>query len=85
MLDTFEYRLEIHEIPFKSPPLDFGKLSISDASLIIVHELKITKILVRHAEAVNSRLFVPNPSHDLKSKEKNEEGRRNIKTVKMKD
>ncbi|KAL2224132.1 UNVERIFIED_CONTAM: hypothetical protein Sindi_3032300, partial [Sesamum indicum] len=27
--------LEIHEIPFKSPPLDFGKLSISDASLII--------------------------------------------------
>ena len=35
MLDTFEYRLEIHEIPLKSPPLDFGKLSISDASPII--------------------------------------------------
>ncbi|XP_020547096.1 RNA-directed DNA methylation 4-like [Sesamum indicum] len=71
--------LEIHEIPLKSPPLDFGKLSISDASPIIVHELKITKILVGHAEAVNSRLFVPNPSHDLKSKEKNEEGRRKLR------
>ncbi|KAK4407740.1 RNA-directed DNA methylation 4 [Sesamum angolense] len=82
--------LEIHERPLKRPLLDFGKLSISDTCSSRVEELKTKKILVRHVETVTSsedtfdvlRSFVPNPSDELKSTEKNEEGRRNIKTGK---
>ncbi|KAL0389013.1 UNVERIFIED_CONTAM: RNA-directed DNA methylation 4 [Sesamum calycinum] len=85
--------LEIHERPLKRPLLDFGKLSISDACSSRVEELKTKKILVRHVETVTSsedtfdvlRSFVPNPSDELKSTEKNEEGRRNIKTGKKQD
>ncbi|KAK4412428.1 RNA-directed DNA methylation 4 [Sesamum alatum] len=85
--------LEIHERPLKRPLLDFGKLSISDASSSRVEELKTKKILVRHVETVTSsedtfdvlRSFVPNPSDELKSKEKNEEGRRNIKAGNKQD
>ncbi|KAL0434806.1 UNVERIFIED_CONTAM: RNA-directed DNA methylation 4 [Sesamum radiatum] len=58
-----------------------------------LEELKTKKILVRHVETVTSsedtfdvlRSFVPNPSDELKSKEKNEEGRRNINTGKKQD
>ncbi|KAL0295389.1 UNVERIFIED_CONTAM: RNA-directed DNA methylation 4 [Sesamum angustifolium] len=92
-IDAFVRRLEIHERPLKRPLLDFGKLSISDACSSRVEELKTKKILVRHVETVTSsedtfdvlRSFVPNPSDELKSTEKNEEGRRNIKTGKKQD
>ncbi|KAK6122165.1 hypothetical protein DH2020_044093 [Rehmannia glutinosa] len=81
--------LEIHERPLKRPLLDFGKLSISDASSSRVEELKTKKILVRHVETVTSsestfdvlRSFVPNSSGELKYKDKYEEGKRSFKTV----
>ncbi|KAK6145226.1 hypothetical protein DH2020_022046 [Rehmannia glutinosa] len=81
--------LEIRERPLKRPLLDFGKLSISDASSSRVEELKTKKILVRHVETVTSsestfdvlRSFVPNSSGELKYKDKNEEGKRSFKTV----
>ncbi|KAI3461702.1 hypothetical protein Pfo_018365 [Paulownia fortunei] len=90
-LDAFW--LEIHERPLKRPLVDFGKLSISDASSSRVEILKAKKIFVRHVETVTSsedtfnvlRSFVPNSSGELKSKEKNEEGRRSFKTVNKQD
>ncbi|KAG6383748.1 hypothetical protein SASPL_156480 [Salvia splendens] len=51
-LDAFW--LEIHERPAKRPLIDFGKLSISDASSSKVEEFKTQKILVRHVETVAS-------------------------------
>ncbi|PIN13459.1 hypothetical protein CDL12_13922 [Handroanthus impetiginosus] len=86
-LDAFW--LEIHERPLKRPLLDFEKLSLSDASTSRVEELKTKKIFVQHVETVRRsedtfdvlRSLVPNSSDGLKSKERQEEGRRNIKTV----
>ncbi|XP_057772528.1 RNA-directed DNA methylation 4 [Salvia miltiorrhiza] len=86
-LDAFW--LEIHERPFKRPLIDFGKLSIADASSSQVEALKTQKILVRHVETVTSskdtfdilRSFVPNSSDELKSEEKIEERKRTLKTV----
>lgn len=85
--------LEIHERPLKRPLLDFGKLSLSDASSSRVEELKTKKILVQHVETVASskdtfdvlRSFVPNSSGELKSEEKTEERRQSLKTVNKQD
>ncbi|KAL3616230.1 hypothetical protein CASFOL_039620 [Castilleja foliolosa] len=81
--------LEIHERPLKRPLLDFGKLSISDASSSRVDELKTKKILVRHVETVTSsgstfdvlRSFVPDLSDESDCKDKNGKGKRILKTV----
>ncbi|XP_042018140.1 RNA-directed DNA methylation 4-like isoform X3 [Salvia splendens] len=86
-LDAFW--LEIHERPAKRPLIDFGKLSISDASSSKVEEFKTQKILVRHVETVASskdtfdvlRSFVPNSSDKLESEEKIEKRKRSFKTV----
>ncbi|KAH6782677.1 RNA-directed DNA methylation 4 [Perilla frutescens var. frutescens] len=90
-LDAFW--LEINERPLKRPLIDFGKLSISDASSSKVEEFKTQKILVRHVETVTSskdtfdvlRSVVPNSSGELKSEEKIEERRRSLKTVDKQD
>ncbi|KAL1568650.1 RNA-directed DNA methylation 4 [Salvia divinorum] len=86
-LDAFW--LEIHERPAKRPLIDFGKLSLSDASSSKVEEFKTQKILVRHVETVTSskdtfdvmRSFVPNSSDELKSEERIEKRKRSLKTV----
>ncbi|XP_051134746.1 RNA-directed DNA methylation 4 [Andrographis paniculata] len=90
-LDAFW--LEIHERPLKKPLLDFGNLSISDASSSKNEELKIKKVLVQRVDTVISsedtfdvvQSFVPNSSNALRSEEKNKEARSNIKTVNRRD